>query len=190
MRIPRTVCLLVMLLWMTHCSNTMSPGTTAVNKNNPELQQQGKFLMYHDKLFSGLVTEFYETGEIRSQSRYEEGLLHGETLTWYLSGVKESSRLYSQGEKEGIHQGWWPNGNQRFEYQFAEGQYHGTFKEWYENGKPLHLFTYADGKEVSAIGWRDNGKTYINFMVRNGRKYGLTNARLCYSLINEKGIYQ
>ena len=59
----------------------------------------------------------------------------------------------------------------------------------YENGKPLNFFTYHKGEEVKAIGWRENGKTYINFIVRDGKKYGLTNARLCYSLKDEAGVY-
>ena len=58
--------------------------------------------------------------------------------------------------------------------------------------RPADVFVVgANGlrNEIRAVGWRENGRTYINFVVRNGRKYGLMNARLCYSLKDEKGTY-
>jgi antitoxin component YwqK of YwqJK toxin-antitoxin module len=163
-----------------------------VNMNMPAsaLVQKGKYTFFQDRRAAGLVNEYYPSGELHRTSRYEDGLLHGVTRTWYASGEKESERNYDRGEKEDLHIGWWANGNKQFEYQFSEGLYHGTFKEWYENGKLLHVFEYEHGQELSAIGWRENGRTYINFVVRNGRKYGLTNARLCFSLKEERGVYR
>ncbi len=154
------------------------------------LQQVGKYTFIGNKRARGLVNDYYPSGELHRTSRYENGLLQGITRSWYPDGTRESERYYNRGEKEGIHAGWWPNGKKQFEYQFSDGMYHGTFKEWYESGKLLHVFEYDNGQEVSAIGWRENGRTYINFVVRNGKKYGLTNARLCFSLKDEAGVFQ
>jgi antitoxin component YwqK of YwqJK toxin-antitoxin module len=159
-----------------------------VRKENPQLAQRGKFLYYRDGLFSGVVEE-YNTCDLKKESEYSDGLLEGHVVTWYPVGSLESVRTYSKGEKEGVHKGWWPNGHRMFEYNFEAGNHHGTFKEWYESGKPLHDFEYDRGVLISAIGWRENSKAYINFVVRAGRKYGLTNARLCYSIKDENGSY-
>jgi antitoxin component YwqK of YwqJK toxin-antitoxin module len=153
------------------------------------LFQKGQYTFFNDKLASGIVNEYYPSGALHRTSRYEEGLLHGATGSWYPNGMKESERYYHRGEKEGTHSGWWPDGKKQFQYHFSQGAYHGTFKEWYASGKPLHLFEYEHGHETSAIGWRENGRTYINFVVRHGRKYGLMNARLCYSLKDEAAVY-
>lgn len=40
-------------------------------------------------------------------------------------------------------------------------------------------------KEISGKGWRENGKLYISFVMKDGRRYGLFNANLFYSLVKE-----
>ncbi len=190
MKILKHNLLLLFALWVLSCTPTQDEEPISLDLNDTQLQQQGKYLMYQAKPFDGIIIETHANGGPKSQAYYKDGMQHGKFISWYQDGKKESERYYEQGEKEGLHFSWWPNGHLRFEYQFTAGLYHGTFKEWYENGKPLHVFEYNHGNEVRAIGWRDNGKTYINFAVRNGKKYGLTNARLCYSLKDEQGIYQ
>ncbi|MBL0182944.1 MAG: hypothetical protein IPP96_11885 [Chitinophagaceae bacterium] len=44
---------------------------------------------------------------------------------------------------------------------------------------------YENGKEISGKGWRENGKLYMSFVMKGGRRYGLFNANLCYSLVKE-----
>ncbi len=189
MKIPRTIVILSFLAFLLSCSERTSK-TITMNKNDPSLAQRGKYLYFKDKPAEGMIVEYYASGKLKSKTLYKNGLMDGPSKSWYEEGEKESVRFYLLGEKQGLHLGWWPNGNPKFQYQFTNGSYHGSFKEWYENGKLLHLFEYNHGAEVSAIGWRENGKTYINFSVRNGRKYGLTNSRLCFSLKDEQGVYQ
>ncbi len=111
------------------------------------------------------------------------------TNSFYENGNKEACRYYHAGEKDSVHRGWWLNGQPRFEYHFRKGEYNGDFKEWYASGKPYKHIIYASGKEQSGKGWRENGKFYMNFVMREGRLYGLVNPNLCYSLKNEKGEY-
>jgi len=191
MRIRKDASLIIITLsCLLNCSSSTRHQFMFVNLDHPLITQRGKYTYFNTKPLDGTTIEYYPSGGIKRQSKFRDGLLNGNVTTWYPEGNKQSVRFYNNGEKEGTHTGWWPNGNVRFEYQFSRGMYHGTFREWYENGKPLHLFNYREGNEVSAVGWRDNGKTYINFVVRNGKKYGLTNTRLCYSLKDENGIYQ
>ena len=159
-------------------------------ENYVGFSQEGKYLLYHGHRYTGMFETHFENGNLKSQAIYQQGLLEGISLSWFPQGSLESRRDYNQGEKNGLHQGWWPDGTRRFEDHFSNGVYAGTFSEWYPDGKALHAFTYDQGKEVRAIGWRENGKTYINFEVRKGRKYGLTNARLCYSLKDEQGVFK
>jgi hypothetical protein len=48
---------------------------------------------------------------------------------------------------------------------------------------------YEKGQEKRGQGWRENGKLYMSFEVRNGRMYGQGNPNLCYSLQNEQGEF-
>lgn len=188
MNCKKSIDLLILAAMMLACNRPQSE--TVVLASDSGLVQMGRFLVYNNEKFSGDVIERFVSGQDKSVQHFENGLLEGKSKSWFPSGATETERNYHNGEKEGLHRGWWPNGNLRFEYEFSKGLYNGTFKEWYEKGMPLNLFTYKNGEEVSAVGWRENGKTYINFIVREGRKYGLTNARLCYSLKDEVGVYK
>jgi antitoxin component YwqK of YwqJK toxin-antitoxin module len=144
---------------------------------------------YHQQPFTGFIETYYVSGSLKSRQSFYNGKDEGLVLSYYEDGSKDARRFYHNGEKDSINQGWWPNGNRRFEYHFNNGVYEGDFKEWYQSGKPLKHIVYHDGKEQSGKGWRENGKIYMSFVVKEGRLYGLVNPNLCYSLKNERGEF-
>jgi antitoxin component YwqK of YwqJK toxin-antitoxin module len=144
---------------------------------------------YADTLFSGHVHAFHANGNMQRMQGYYSGKEEGLLMTWFPDGQKESERYFVNGEKEGVHKGWWENGQQRFEYHFSNGQYEGDFREWSVNGTMAKHIEYKDGKEQRGKAWRENGKVYMSFEVRGSRRYGMMNAKPCYTLRNEKGEY-
>ena len=144
---------------------------------------------YQQKTFSGTIETDYPSGMLKSKQTFYDGKEEGQLETFYVSGEKDSRRFYHKGEKDSINQGWWINGNPRFEYHFKNGVYEGDFKEWYASGKAMKYIIYHGGREQSGKGWRENGKVYMSFIMRDGRLYGLINPNLCYSLKNERGEY-
>jgi len=161
---------------------TVKSGDTALFLNN------GVWL-YQQKPLTGFIETYFSSGSLKSRQSFYQGKEEGLFLSYYEDGSKDARRFYHKGEKDSINQGWWPNGNPRFEYHFKEGVYEGDFKEWYQSGKPLKQIVYHNGKEESGKGWRENGKIYMSFMVKEGRLYGLVNPNLCYSLKNERGEF-
>lgn len=146
------------------------------------------YYYYKDSLFSGIITAFYPNGMIKSLTRITNGRQEGCTTTWYPNGNKESLRFYHNGEKEGVHYGWWENGNLKYTYGFAHGNYDGDYKEWYADTKIFKHIIYKNGSDQEGKGWRNNGKLFMNYIVRNKRRYGLLNAELCYALNKEKEL--
>lgn len=144
---------------------------------------------YQQKPFSGTIKTYFTSGALKSTQSFYDGKDEGLLTSYYEHGTKDSERYYHNGEKDSINQGWWPNGKHRFEYHFKNGIYEGDFKEWYVSGKPLKHIIYHAGKEQSGKGWRENGKMYMSFVVKDGRLYGLINPNLCYSLKNERGEF-
>ncbi len=144
---------------------------------------------YRQKLFSGYIETYFPSGSLRSKQSFYNGKEEGLLSTYYENGNKDTRRYYHAGEKDSTNLGWWPNGNQSFEYHFRNGVYEGDFKEWYASGKPVKHIVYHNGQEQSGIGWRENGKVYMSFVVKDGRLYGLINPNLCYSLKNERGEF-
>ena len=144
---------------------------------------------YRDSLFSGSIETRYSNGQLKSLQTFFSGKEEGWSYSFYPNGKKESQRFYVLGEKDSIHLGWWNNGNRRFEYHFNKGNYDGDYKEWYVSGKPLKYIVYKNGEEVYGKGWRENGKLFMNYVMKDKRRYGLMNSQLCYSLKNEKGEF-
>ena len=137
---------------------------------------------FQGKKVSGTVFENYASGILQRKSTYKFGEKNGEELSYFENGGLSEMRYFAEGEKIGIHKGWWPNGNKRFEYQFSSGTYNGIFKEWYENGRNYKNIKYINGKDVYGKGWRENGKLFMNYIVKDGRRYGIVNSNLCFTI--------
>jgi len=162
-----------------------TPGIT-ITSGDPALHLVNGIWFYkNEKPFSGIIKESYPDGKIKTIQPVKNGKQQDYTETFYRDGKPESKRWYSKGEKDSVHIGWWENGNKKYEYHFNNGNYHGLFTEWYQSGKIIQQVVYENGKEISGKGWRENGKLYMSFVIKDGRRYGLFNANLCYSLVKE-----
>ena len=161
----------------------------AVRSTDTSLQLINGVLYYQHRLFSGNHETYFPSGALQARQSFYQGKEEGLLNIFYENGNKDALRFYHDGEKDSIHMGWWINGNPRFEYHFKNGIYEGDYKEWYISGNPMKHIVYHDGKEQSGKGWRENGKVYMSFVMRDGRLYGLINPNLCYSLKNERGEY-
>lgn len=147
------------------------------------------FWYYKNELYSGNIIDRFGSKNIHQNTSYYKGKEECVQLTYFDENKLSEKRFYHRGEKDSTHSGWWPNGNKRFEYHFKDGVYQGDFKEWYEDGKPLKFIHYTNGVDDNGKGWRQNGKLYMNFVMKNGRRYGLNNSNLCYTLKNGNGEF-
>ena len=59
-------------------------------------------------------------------------------------------------------------------------KYEGEFKEWYSSGLLGKDFHYVKGQEEGSQRlWWDNGTVRANYVIRDGKKYGLIGMKLC-----------
>ncbi len=177
---------LVLMIALSSCYNSVDNAMTIINKKNSSLQLINNDWLFQSQPFTGEIREDYENGSVKSLLKVTDGKLDGASQTFYPNGKTETIRSYKQNEKDGVNSGWWPNGNKRFEYHFTNGTYNGLFTEWYNDGKMVQQIVYENGKDMAGKGWRDDGKLYMNFVVKDGRRYGLMNANLCYSLNSQR----
>lgn len=183
------------------CRETSTPGKTAteerrlsipavkVSRNDTALQLVNGIWFLQRHPFSGTIETRYESGQLWISQQVYGGREEGIMRAYYENGGQQALRFYHLGEKDSVHRGWWSNGQLQYEYHFRNGDYEGDYKEWYPSGKLMKHIVYHKGKEQWGKGWRENGKSYMSFVIRNGRLYGLVNPNLCYSLRNEKGAY-
>ncbi len=161
----------------------------SVEENDSGLHIQNGACYYNGGLFSGYIISHYKSGALKEKSPYFNGLKEGVERSWFENGQPETERKYVNGEKDGTHYGWYENGAKRFQYNFRNGLSDGESLEWYSDGKLYQQRNYSLGSEANVKAWRDTGKLYANYVVKNGVIYGLNNSTLCYSLKNERGEY-
>lgn len=84
------------------------------------------------------------------------------------SAAVETRRLYH------------PNGAVSLEAELRNGVFHGTYRTWYASGRPYELRHFVDGREQGQQqSWSEDGTLFLNYEMRNGRRYGLVNSRPC-----------
>lgn len=95
-------------------------------------------------------------------------------------GMLESRAAVLSAGRNGFVETRWPNGHLRSRVQYLADVYHGEYRTWTEDGKPYELKHFAYGREVGRQqAWDTDGALYLNYEVRDGRKYGMANAKPC-----------
>lgn len=144
------------------------------------------FLMHQDTLYfnntkySGIIYSLYEKGDTAFIKPYLNGLEEGITKKWYINKQVAEERLYIDGKKEGIHKGWRENGNKKFEFAVSNDEYTNEFKEWSSTGLLVKHFHYKNGQENGSQKlFYENGKVKANYVILNGKRYGLLGTKNC-----------
>ncbi len=155
-----------------------------VREDHPALHTENGLLTLNGQPFTGEVLGRWPGGAPHTRTGYDAGQRHGIALAWHPGGELAEVRFYTHGGKSGIHRGWHPNGRRSFQLVFNDsGVYHGIIRRWYDSGRPEALFHYENGYEQGLQqGWRENGDPYANFVMKDGRRYGLFNPKLCFGL--------
>lgn len=178
----------ILLLFILSCSNKASFNTAKLRYNEAEFSRKLGGLYYKKKAFTGCV-EYFDSGQLVRLENYKEGLLHGEVLVYYKNAKLKERRVYRDGVKEGKHQKFWPSGKLLVEYNFKNGLAHGSSKSWFKNGMLSSAFNYTMGKENgSQKAWLEDGKYRTNYVVRDGRRYGLIGLKPCFKVSDRDSI--
>jgi hypothetical protein len=154
---------------------------------NQYLNRKDRFLSFHqDTLYyqntkySGIIFDHFENGDSAFVGSYLNGMEEGVFKKWYRNNQLGEYRTYHSGKKVGKHVGFWEDGQPKFEFNFIDGELHGESNEWYPNGQAYKAFHYKMGYENgSQKMWWENGVIRANYVVKQGRRYGLIGLKLC-----------
>ena len=161
-----------------------------INSNDSGFAKHQDTVYYQQKYFSGYQFSLFANGDTAFIKSYFNGVEEGIQKKWYTNKQLAEERVYINGKKEGTHQGWWPDGKPKFSFTAYNDEYEGEFKEWYFSGLLGKQFHYLKGQEEGSQRlWWDNGTVRANYVIRNGKKYGLIGLVTCsnpYDSINKK----
>jgi antitoxin component YwqK of YwqJK toxin-antitoxin module len=144
--------------------------------------------LYRDTLaFSGtLFSLFDEYRDTASISSFKNGQEHGIWKKYYPGGTLKEIREYDRGMKVGLLLTWWDNGNKQLRYSFHHDVYEGICKEWNPQGVLIKEMNYKNGQEAgSQKMFTDNGKIRSNYIIKNGRRYGLLGTKNCINVSDQ-----
>ena len=152
-------------------------------------RNQGQ-LFYMNQLFSGIQFAVFTNGDTARITHFKEGKEQGSSKVWYENGQLAEQRFYNKGKKEGIHRAWWLDGKPRFEYHFKNDEHHEVQRDWFPNGRLAEVFHYQNGHEEGPQQmWFDDGTLKANYVIKDGRRYGLPGVKNCVSVV-ENNIFQ
>ncbi|KPM47100.1 hypothetical protein AFM12_17610 [Jiulongibacter sediminis] len=154
------------------------------------LKKEKGILHLNQRAFSGYLVTYLNDGQLISKTGYLNGKLEGVSQKWAAEGQLTEERYYHQNQRTGRHVGYFENGQKRFEYDFNRGLPIGTHKEWLEDGQLYSISNYnSDGQpEGEQKLYFPSGKTRANYVVKNGRRYGLLGAKGCMGENERQGV--
>lgn len=180
----------LILLWLA--AGCFSPEENPSSKTSDQFYKStdsllttvNGLLLRAGKPFSGTLVSFYPgTTDTFAVSGYLNGKESGEWRQYYPTRQLKEKRFFEQGIKKGPYLGWWPGGQMQLEYNFEEGEYEGLCREWNETGFLVKKMNYRRGYEEGAQQWwYDNGKIKANYVIQNGRRYGLLGTKNCVNV--------
>lgn len=187
-------CLCAIVLWVI----TIGVGFSSCNSNghsepfifynNQNLDMSSDSIYYlAGSLFSGTIIS--STVENKNEKSYSilNGKLHGSFLEWTPEQhILKTDKSYLAGKEHGRQRGYHYNGNLSFSYNAVNGKREGLYQEFYPSGN-LHIEKiYKEGKQVSNKIKNPQGAVIANYVLKNGRYYGLMGSSSCISVLLEE----
>jgi antitoxin component YwqK of YwqJK toxin-antitoxin module len=174
--------LLTMLMWS--CTNQevliRKPWT---NMSEGSLSTSKGIFYWNDHLITGIFYELNAIGDTVRLSGFLNGKEHGMWKQFYEGGLQKEIRYFDHGKKIGDYFGWWENGKQKFIYHFEDDEYVGTCREWSNTGLLLRELNYKAGHEEGPQKvWYTNGNIKSNYVIVDGRRYGLLGTKHCINV--------
>jgi antitoxin component YwqK of YwqJK toxin-antitoxin module len=127
-----------------------------------------------------VVIERYASGSLKSITPTLDGRRDGIVREWYESGLPRTELGYARGEKTGRHRTWWPTGSLREVGLYWHDARVDEYRAYYSSGAPYERRHYASGHEAGLQqSWSEDGALFLNYEVRDGRRYGFVNAKPC-----------
>ncbi len=163
-------------------SGTLDLGD-AVDRSDPGFHRQEGLLFLGIVPFTGTTVSYDSEGRLQRRETYLSGGRHGLFERFDAKGRLLDQRHYRNNRKDGVHQAWYANGQRRFEATFQHGVYEGVYREWFANGERAAEFRYEKGEEMGLQRtWDADGGLRGNYVVRDGRRYGLIGAKPCVAV--------
>jgi antitoxin component YwqK of YwqJK toxin-antitoxin module len=164
-------------------THEVQPVLPMYNAATVQITMQQGLAFYQGRPFTGMLYTLAANNDTIQVTGFNQGKEHGTWRSFYPSNRLQEKRYYHNGQKTGKYIAYWPNGKQKWLYHFNRNEYHGQCLEWNDKGllvKNMNFnMGYEDGPQHQ---WYDNGKVKANYLMINGRRYGLLGTKNCVNV--------
>ena len=168
----------ILIILVISCNEKKS-AQLFVSKTSNDISIVNDIVFYKSEKFSGKLFELNYKDTVLLEE-IKDGLLDGISKKWFKNKQLMEFREYKMGRKNGRQIAYWDNGKKRFEFTANNDAYDGEMREWSINGNLFHLAHYQNGQEEgSQKMWYENGKIKANYVIFNGKRYGLLGTKNC-----------
>ena len=123
----------------------------------------------------GLFTFWHENGQKKGQENWMDGKLDGLSTFWYENGTKETEGHFKSGKPIGLQTFWYENGTKERQVNYKNGKIDGLNTSWYENRQKRTEGNFKDGKlDGISTFWHKNGQKGFENNYKSGVLHGLS----------------
>lgn len=196
MNVTKTLSVLVNLLIVVACSAVRKEETVTnsfmikrlyYKADSVKVMNKQGVSYTNDNLANGYIIRLNPAHDTIMLTGYVNGKKQGRCYTRFPNRRYQSVEHFINGKAEGRQQKWWENGQLKYEAYFKNDVFDGRLLEWNPNGVLMRDNHYQNGQEAGRQKmWYDNGKLRANYIVKDGRTYGLTGTMNCSNAIENQ----
>jgi len=128
----------------------------------------GQGIYDQEGIKQGLWKEYYDSGELRSEGKYENGVRVGEWKFYYKNTKLDQKGKYVKGKPEGDWRWFYQNGNSWREEVYSKGKEDGPSVEYNDTGLVVAKGEYIEGEKEGVWNYK-----YGDFREEGSYKDGL-----------------
>ena len=118
--------------------------------------------LYSDTPNCFIEKDYYENGQLASETKFIDSIKNGETIAYYKDGKLLGKYVYRNGQINGEVIEFHKTGNFMFKGNQIDGNLVGTATHYYDNGKPERELYYKENKVFLVNYWNILGVQKIN----------------------------
>jgi hypothetical protein len=159
-----------------------------VNADSNKVTNHNGVIYLNNAPFTGILFQLQENRrDSVFRSTYNTGMEDGEQIRFHANGKRQLQRFYTLGKKTDTLKTFWEDGKLQASYPFVNDEYEGTCREWNQQGRLIRELHYHQGHEDGwQRQWYDNGKIRTNYLLKNGRRFGLLGTKNCVNVSVKK----
>jgi len=191
----RIIYFMLLIVTITACTNSTIEDTKIdIPVNNihvnilswdKDLSKPDRIYFRNNELLNGEIDNIKLGNRIRAWANFKAGLLDGDFIEKYPNNKLRTQKHFDNGYENGLQKGWHSNGNLSYSYNVIKGIRKGMSKEYYPNGNIQIISHFENGKEIKKKIVDLEGKSIVNYEIKEGRYYGLLGSSSCISVFND-----